>query len=469
MSHGKKAQSILEFSTVITLVMAGAILMGPYLIRSINALLKNYDIATEEAIKGPLKKPGSDEFIPPEYVCGDEICVGGIEDNPDSEDYCCEDCDWCGINAEGEASPTCCHELDEDDRTSLSWCPEDCCSSNCVIDRVCDAACGEDKYTCCADNCWEADDGLCCVDNGEDSYNENTADIDPANPPWPPGTPAEPADQSDDCPLGCVVEWETCETSDDCCCGKCQQRSYGKVCVNPGRDTINPYHNWFDGCEYPFELNDDGTFKFCDVGVTNTCANDSYCCPPQICLKKNKLYSNQAYEECNATWVQEGPWPGMGDWRCENGQLVTSMANPHGGFSAKCGFPHDGEYGTCGNWVCDPGEDCENCIVDCWGVACNCGNDICELGETCVNCSKDCLGDGCGPGENCGNCPQDCNYGNIDYPCCGDGDCRSENAETCFTCPEDCTDCCGDGDCRSDHGEGCTTCPQDCGECVVHW
>jgi len=43
---------------------------------------------------------------------------------------------------------------------------------------------------------------------------------------------------------------------------------------------------------------------------------------------------------------------------------------------------------------------------------------------------------------------------------CGNGYCEKDNAETCLSCPEDCTCACGDGVCT--FGEYCAICPHDC-------
>jgi len=44
---------------------------------------------------------------------------------------------------------------------------------------------------------------------------------------------------------------------------------------------------------------------------------------------------------------------------------------------------------------------------------------------------------------------------------CGNGLC--EPAESCETCPEDCSECCGNDECEGVFGETCDNCPEDCG------
>jgi len=58
---------------------------------------------------------------------------------------------------------------------------------------------------------------------------------------------------------------------------------------------------------------------------------------------------------------------------------------------------------TCGNGVCETGEDFSNCLADC-----HCGNKVCEsqFGETITNCSSDCSNKK-GAGSGSGSCTTD--------------------------------------------------------------
>jgi hypothetical protein len=159
---------------------------------------------------------------------------------------------------------------------------------------------------------------------------------------------------------------------------------------------------------------------------------------------------------------------------------------------------------TCGNNLCELGEDCNLCQGDC-----PCMTGSCSPGGTC--CMPDCAGkqcgaDGCGSvcglcpggtcdptghcvscgdntcsaGENCGNCPGDCGCpgGQV---CQGSTCCApSCTGKTCgpngcgSTCPPGCatnfscnangvcvqTSGCGNGSCAA--SENCVSCPQDC-------
>jgi PKD repeat protein len=126
--------------------------------------------------------------------------------------------------------------------------------------------------------------------------------------------------------------------------------------------------------------------------------------------------------------------------------------------------------------------DCDD--SDCDGdLACICDNNgICETGEDCNNCLNDCFsgasgycGDGicAGGGEDCFTCPQDCRCaGNIcKKGCCGDLECSGEDPNQC---PVDCDpdfvpppgSCCGDGFCEGE--EDATNCAIDCADCTVN-
>ena len=79
---------------------------------------------------------------------------------------------------------------------------------------------------------------------------------------------------------------------------------------------------------------------------------------------------------------------------------------------------------TCGNGICEGGETCRNCSIDCGVCRATCGNGICEVGENCRNCQIDCgtcgstCGNGkCESGENPYNCCIDCYLGHFEKRC----------------------------------------------------
>jgi spore coat protein A len=118
------------------------------------------------------------------------------------------------------------------------------------------------------------------------------------------------------------------------------------------------------------------------------------------------------------------------------------------------------------NGVCDPGEDCESCGVDCARVSgALCGNGLCEGGdgENCVTCPGDCAGKQQGSVGNqfcCGF-----NDGQVTNPiACGDdvNDGRCIDATDKLFCRVDprVMACCGDKLCEGQETGG--TCAVDC-------
>lgn len=136
---------------------------------------------------------------------------------------------------------------------------------------------------------------------------------------------------------------------------------------------------------------------------------------------------------------------------------------------------------TCGNAICDSGENCQTCPEDCIcgslkrcefgaagadniGCVLFCGNGQCDSGETKCSCPGDC---GVCSGE-AGTCREYYCQGSqcvvrTNSNCCGNGQC--EDNENCNSCPIDCGLCpfCGDGECLDN--ENCVFCSTDCGSC----
>ena len=114
------------------------------------------------------------------------------------------------------------------------------------------------------------------------------------------------------------------------------------------------------------------------------------------------------------------------------------------------------ETSSCGDGVCDFGDNFENCPGDCPVCDNMCGDDLCP--------EKVCLGSGCPCPESWESCPGDC-----PGPVCGNKEC--EDGETIKSCPGDCSELewgdvndehlCGDGICWEE-AENYKNCPGDC-------
>jgi len=166
----------------------------------------------------------------------------------------------------------------------------------------------------------------------------------------------------------------------------------------------------------------------------------------------------QPGEDCSTCSVDCGACPPVcGNETCEPGESCST-----------CGSDCGACPPACGGGTCEAGEDCSTCASDCGACPPVCGNETCEPGEDCSTCAGDCGtcpavcgNNACEPGEDCGTCSQDCGA----CPAvCGNEDC--ESGEDCSTCPSDCGLCpavCGNGACELQ--ESCSTCSQDCGAC----
>ena len=210
--------------------------------------------------------------------------------------------------------------------------------------------------------------------------------------------------------------------------------------------------------------NNDGTFwiaysehtKDLNFGMYNfsvtplTCSDSSEC--------DDEIYCNGA-ETCVGGICQAGTPPDCSDdGRFCNGSEICDELNQI------CG--HTGNPCTAPT-VCI--EETDQCELP------SCGNTICDEGENCNNCPEDCIsGAGGGTPEACwkydGIChpvkeDTDCADCAASY-CCGDGVCEGD--ETIGNCAVDCG-CTDDLDCND--GEDCTddTCDTSTKQCINDW
>src|SRR3989338_3241224 len=158
----KKAQSVIEYTLVIVLVLAGALFMRPYVIRGVNAHMKGWEDNVHDSLHDPLKKGEIPASAAP--VCPDGSCAG---DPFETEDSCCWDCGRCG-------DTNCCPGSENNNINNPgdpAFCNYDC--GGCP-----DGFCGDTKNgpedfgnvgnpngSCCQD-CSACGDGYCCLEGG---------------------------------------------------------------------------------------------------------------------------------------------------------------------------------------------------------------------------------------------------------------------------------------------------------------
>ncbi len=171
-----------------------------------------------------------------------------------------------------------------------------------------------------------------------------------------------------------------------------------------------------------------------------------------------------------------------GCYTCSNGNCIydpRKCPNPPPSSSSSSPSQPSQEPSTCGNGICETGEDCDNCLQDC-GVFTREYDECCTTGiARHVKEYKD-----RNSGKFCystGPCDIQCNT--TGDPCNVDtGTCRYFRCNYNGICEQnvdegpDCSDCaatttssyCGDSLCDIAAGESCSTCSQDCGCCCAY-
>ncbi len=346
---------------------------------------------------------------------------------------------------------------------STTSCPEDCTCGNGTCDE------GEDVSSC-AEDCTVCGDGQCTGDENCDTCEQDCG----ACPRCPDGE-CNGQETCETCPQDCGSCAELCgngvlDANEDCD----GTDLFGEDCVTQGYDAGTlacDEHCLFDysGC-VNYECGN-GT---CDPNEDGTsCPED---CPAGCGDGTCNAADGETCATCAAD-CQCGEMP-CGDFLQEAG-ACQDAACVAAAYEQVCSEAQDEAAAVlvcaesnCGAECADMSSDgCQTCLVLSCGselVACSdtvcpgtCGDGVCDPGEE-GSCPEDCpvCGDGvCSPAENGQNCPDDCGS------TCGDGVCTPD--EGCESCPADCGTCgpsCGDGDCDPAFGEACTTCPSDC-EC----
>ncbi|MFH1360173.1 MAG: Hint domain-containing protein [Candidatus Omnitrophota bacterium] len=247
MRLSKKAQSIIEYTTILVLAIVGIVLMRPYVFRAVNAHFKSLEYSLKDSMTEDIEE-GDTGDLPEPSSCD----CSGPQGDPSSPDYCCAECGTCGdcicctqketedkhkcnmdcgfcsdgyflnhldpstcvmVNETDSASPDYCCEDDPDCGAPGGSCPDGTCGPGENTENCCEdcAECGDDKcssYPDCENvsNC-PAD---CCTQhhiNGKCDCGE-----------------AYPAPASEHCPIP-SCGWA--QTANECC----MLADLGKGCV----------------------------------------------------------------------------------------------------------------------------------------------------------------------------------------------------------------------------------------------
>ena len=133
-----KAQSIVEYTIILALIMFGILVGGPYAKRAINAHLKGWEDGVKDSMKDPLTSASSADLA---NIPGPCLKDGKCHEPYEDEISCCEDCGWDGDGV-------CCRDefgvFVKGDYPGSPDCEIPLCGNG-----ICDP--GEDEASCCQD------------------------------------------------------------------------------------------------------------------------------------------------------------------------------------------------------------------------------------------------------------------------------------------------------------------------------
>ncbi len=149
MRLSKEAQSTLEYLTVMVLVMVGIVVMGPYVIRSVNAHLKMWEDVADDSYTDPMIKGGFD-FPAPTCKCPKEPIGCGLGSCKPTEKLYQKNCTPLDCEPQETScivDDTCCTKLCgasggcPTGQSTLIQCGNNLQPKNCVPDPICPAGC----------------------------------------------------------------------------------------------------------------------------------------------------------------------------------------------------------------------------------------------------------------------------------------------------------------------------------------
>ena len=333
-------------------------------------------------------------------------------------------------------------------------CASDCIGKDCGDDG-CEGSCGEcdDGFLCDAGQCVEVSCVPDCAGKqcGDDGCEDSCGDCPPGDICQMGGClPATCAGiQCGDDGLG-----NSCgECQGYCVAGLCHEGAGCEVGGEPGCDDC--------GCQDCVCAND----EFCcdsswDVVCVNHCISLCGGCAAMDNCGDGECTGYESCGNCQADCgCQDGSICGKNtccELQCDG---KSCGDNGCGGTCGECAIEEECIWGVClgpligagciptdfPSWGCKSC-DCEECVID-QDPGCNWKWDL-DCVARCIECGS-CLETSCGnqlcePGENCGSCPGDC-------PCQSGLDCVDQSCTDCST--ECATTECGEGMCGGDCGD----------------
>jgi len=461
----KIAQSTIEFSVVIIVICAAILLMGPYVIRGINAHMKGWEDAVYDSMSDPLMPVADVPNIPTSgcsYNCGDKICCAGVENkdncikdcntcgdgypcsesdcvDPDTPERCCEDgWDSCQTGAAATEVFCCAQEgyfrqstITDDKTVKGDECASDCVPiTNHCGNNTCEADKGENKNNCCRDCAPNTpNDGVCCAlsRGGSESIGNSQADC-CVGYCGNGHCDSECNEDENTCPADCVFD-----------CSKVDCQNYDKYFENPDYEgstchccglhvkykhccnflSCGNYTNWQCVPNCTAYLNDE-----------EKCKQKFNCKWTGRCEEKHdsELPSGCHYvmclaNECALSREVQNP----NDGECGYGELITYSPTDCcpvycGNFNQCLSNPDCWTY--CSSYCADSCRSLDFCDAhsQCWDRA---PSQCCSFCPEYPNCEGSCF-------QNCGARCDPCEYCKCDKSCPGDS--PSDTRPKCGKC-----------------------------------